>query len=165
MLRHCFLFIEVFNRCMSFLNKAEFSNIIDATPLVSIDLVIENLSNEVLLGCRKNRPAKGYWFVPGGRILKDESMNNAFKRLTLAELGRVFSRCQAEFLGPYEHFYEDFVFGEGISTHYVVLGYKLICDIDIQSLPNAQHGKYKWFTKQEMLSNETVHKHSKWYVE
>ena len=98
---------------MSFLNKAEFSNIIDATPLVSIDLVIENLSNEVLLGCRNNRPAKGYWFVPGGRILKGESMNNAFKRLTLAELGREFSRCQAEFLGPYEHFYEDFVFGEG----------------------------------------------------
>jgi colanic acid biosynthesis protein WcaH len=150
---------------MSFLNKAEFSNVIAATPLVSIDLVIENLSNEVLLGYRKNRPAQGYWFVPGGRILKDECMDDAFKRLTLAELGTEFSRCQAGFLGPYEHFYEDFVFGEGVSTHYVVLGYKLICDIDILSLPNAQHGKYKWFTKQEMLNDETVHKHSKWYIE
>lgn len=150
---------------MAFLEKDTFTKVIDCTPLISIDLVIENSSSEILLGYRNNRPAKGYWFVPGGRILKDEGMNNAFKRLTLAELGTEFSRCQAEFLGPYEHFYEDFVFGEGISTHYVVLGYKLICDIDIQSLPNAQHGKYKWFTKQEMLSNETVHKHSKWYVE
>ena len=92
-------------------------------------------------------------------------MDDAFKRLTVAELGREFTRGQAEFLGPYEHFYEDFVFGEGVSTHYVVLGYKIICDIDINTLPNAQHGKYKWFTKQEMLSSDTVHKHSKWYIE
>ena len=150
---------------MAFLEKDTFTSIIDCTPLISIDLLIEDKHGQILLGYRNNRPAQGYWFVPGGRILKDECMDNAFKRLTLAELGTEFSRGQAEFLGPYEHFYEDFVFGEGVSTHYVVLGYKLICDIDIQSLPNSQHGKYKWFTKQEMLSNDTVHKHSKWYIE
>lgn len=142
-----------------------FTAIIESTPLISIDLIVTSTSDHILLGYRNNRPAQGYWFVPGGRILKDESMDDAFKRLTLAELGTEFSRGQAEFLGPYEHFYEDFVFGEGISTHYVVLGYKIICDIDINTLPNAQHGKYKWFTKQEMLSSDTVHKHSKWYIE
>ena len=150
---------------MAFLEKQIFTTVIDSTPLVSIDLLIEDKHGQILLGYRNNRPAQGYWFVPGGRILKSESMDNAFKRLTLAELGTEFSRGQAEFLGPYEHFYEDFVFGEGISTHYVVLGYKIICDIDINTLPNAQHGKYKWFTKQEMLSSDTVHKHSKWYIE
>ncbi|WP_419226884.1 GDP-mannose mannosyl hydrolase [Alteromonas marina] len=150
---------------MAFLEKQIFTTVIDSTPLVSIDLLIEDKHGQILLGYRNNRPAQGYWFVPGGRILKGESMDNAFKRLTLAELGTEFSRGQAEFLGPYEHFYEDFVFGEGISTHYVVLGYKIICDIDINTLPNAQHGKYKWFTKQEMLSSDTVHKHSKWYIE
>lgn len=150
---------------MAFLEKQIFTTVIDSTPLVSIDLLIEDKHGQILLGYRNNRPAQGCWFVPGGRILKSESMDNAFKRLTLAELGTEFSRGQAEFLGPYEHFYEDFVFGEGISTHYVVLGYKIICDIDINTLPNAQHGKYKWFAKQEMLSSDTVHKHSKWYIE
>lgn len=150
---------------MAFLEKQVFTTVIYNAPLISIDLLIENKDDQILLGFRNNRPAQGYWFVPGGRILKSESMDNAFKRLTLAELGTEFSRGQAEFLGPYEHFYEDFVFGEGISTHYVVLGYKIICDIDINTLPNAQHGKYKWFTKQEMLSSNTVHKHSKWYIE
>jgi len=150
---------------MAFLEKQIFTTVIDSTPLVSIDLLIEDKHGQILLGYRNNRPAQGYWFVPGGRILKDESMDDAFKRLTLAELGIEFTRDQAEFLGPYEHFYEDFVFGEGISTHYVVLGYKIICDIDINTLPNAQHEKYKWFTKQEMLSSDTVHKHSKWYIE
>ncbi len=60
---------------MAFLEKDTFTKVIDCTPLISIDLVIENSSSEILLGYRNNRPAKGYWFVPGGRILKDESMN------------------------------------------------------------------------------------------
>jgi len=150
---------------MAFLEKQTFSTVIDSTPLVSIDLLVENTEGQVLLGYRNNRPAKGYWFVPGGRILKDESMDSAFKRLTLAELGVVLERHQAEFLGPYEHFYCDYVFGEGVTTHYVVLGYKIVCDLDISALPSVQHNDYQWFTKSEMLASDTVHKHSKWYIE
>jgi colanic acid biosynthesis protein WcaH len=150
---------------MAFLEKDVFSTVISSTPLVSIDLLIENSKGQVLLGYRNNRPAKGYWFVPGGRILKDETMDDAFKRLTLAELGEVFTRDSAQFLGPYEHFYDDYVFGEGESTHYVVLGYKVVSDIDISRLPSAQHNQYKWFDKAELLADDTVHKHSKWYVE
>ena len=150
---------------MAFLEKDVFTAVIDSTPLVSIDLLIENNNGEILLGYRNNRPAKGYWFVPGGRILKDESMDDAFKRLTLAELGQGFTRNQAEFLGPYEHFYTDYVFGDNVSTHYVVLGYKLIFDIDITTLPSAQHNDYKWFDKADMLASEQVHKHSKWYLQ
>ena len=150
---------------LAFLEKGVFTTIIDSTPLVSIDLVIENNDGKILLGYRNNRPAKGYWFVPGGRIQKGESMNDAFQRLTLAELGKVSKRERATFLGPYEHFYDDYVFGEGVTTHYVVLGYKLICDIDLSTLPSAQHNEYKWFDKSEMLNSEFVHKHSKWYID
>ena len=45
--------------------------IINATPLVAVDLIIENRNKEILLGKRVNRPAQGYWFVPGGRILNN----------------------------------------------------------------------------------------------
>lgn len=149
---------------MSFLTQKHFTNIIAATPLISIDLIVENTKGEVLLGYRSNRPAKGYWFVPGGRILKDELMESAFKRLTLTELGMLFELRQAEFLGPYEHFYKDYVFGEGVSTHYIALGYKLVCDIDLSTLPNVQHNQYKWFHKTSMLENDEVHEHCKWYL-
>jgi len=47
------------------IDKKHVLEIIEATPLVSIDLVIRNPSNKVLLGKRNNRPAMGYWFVPG----------------------------------------------------------------------------------------------------
>lgn len=147
-----------------FLEKNTFSTIIASTPLVSIDLIVKNTQGQYLLGYRNNRPAQGYWFVPGGRILKDESMDDAFLRLTQGELGIASSRNTARFLGPFEHFYNDYVFGEEHSTHYVVLGYELHLDIDLPDLPKDQHNKYAWFSSDELLSRDDVHKHSKWYL-
>ncbi|MFT7315340.1 MAG: hypothetical protein ACI9J5_003496 [Paraglaciecola sp.] len=49
---------------------------------MTIDLVVTNNIGEALLGKRLNRPAQGFWLVSSGRILKDESMKNAFTCLT-----------------------------------------------------------------------------------
>lgn len=100
------------------LDADTFKTVVSNTPLISIDLVIENSRNELLLGLRNNRPAKDYWFVPGGRIRKGESLDAAFTRITQAELGRIFSRTDARMLGAFEHFYDDSVFGESPGTHY-----------------------------------------------
>ncbi len=104
-----------------------FKTVIQSTPLISIDLVVRNEKNEVLLGKRLNAPAKDYWFVPGGRIQKDESLDDAFKRLINEELGLNLNikRLETNFLGVYEHFYDDNVFDELTSTHYIVLGYEI----------------------------------------
>ena len=67
---------------MSFLSQEVFTTVIDSTPLISIDLVVENEHGELLFGLRNNRPARGFWFVPGGRILKNETLDAAFERLT-----------------------------------------------------------------------------------
>ena len=64
-----------------------FKTVVASTPLVSIDLIIRNSQEQVLLGLRNNRPTQGYWFVPGGRIQKDERLENAFRRLVSVELG------------------------------------------------------------------------------
>lgn len=54
------------------LNNQTFAKVVAVTPLVSVDLVAVHGGSEVLLGLRNNRPAQVYWFVPGGRILKNE---------------------------------------------------------------------------------------------
>jgi colanic acid biosynthesis protein WcaH len=146
------------------LENPTFKTIIEATPLVSIDLVVTDSSGQYLLGLRRNKPAQGYWFVPGGRIYKNETMDSAFTRLCKVELGLDILLSDAEFLGPFEHFYKDCVFGDEVSTHYVVLGYKIMADISISDLPNEQHDDYKWFTRDQILKDSRVHKHSKWYV-
>lgn len=150
-----------------FLEQAIFATVIDSTPLVSIDLVVINENNQALLGKRLNRPAKGYWFVPGGRILKNESLENAFKRLTKDELGEQYLINEASLLGPYDHFYDDCVFNEATSTHYVAIAYILKVKSNmLDDLPIAeQHSNYNWLSIEELLNDNDVHKHTKWYFE
>nr|WP_242462895.1 GDP-mannose mannosyl hydrolase [Persephonella atlantica] len=138
-----------------------FKCIVKNTPLVSIDLIVEN-NGLFLLGKRINEPAKGFYFVPGGRILKNEKISQAFKRITKEELGQEFSIEKGKFLGIYEHFYENSFFDEGISTHYVVLAYKIKVK-DKLDLPFYQHNKYVWLTKKEILESKEVHNYTKVY--
>lgn len=118
-----------------------FKNIVANTPLISIDLIVKNDKGQVLLGQRQNRPAQGFWFVPGGRVRKNESLDNAFIRLTQEELGIVKYRHQAQWLDVYQHFYEDSVFSDddSPSTHYIVLAYQLNDISTINIVENDQH--------------------------
>lgn len=140
-----------------------FKTVVASTPLVSIDLIIRNSNGQVLLGLRANRPAQGYWFVPGGRICKDERFEQAFLRLTQVELGQPIEISAASFLGPYQHLYMDNFFGEEFSTHYVVLGYQVELDIALASLPAVQHQNYQWWGVSELLDSDLVHRNTKAY--
>jgi len=125
------------------LENSLFSSIVANTPLLSIDLVIRNELDQVLLGKRLNRPARGYWFVPGGRILKGETMVDAFSRLTQVELGQEITIADSDFLGVYEHFYADNFSGTDFPTYYVVLAYQLKMDLSDFRLPKNQHESYR----------------------
>jgi len=57
---------------MNLLSDDDFLRVIQNTPLVSIDFIIQNSSGEFLLGKRLNKPAKNFWVVPGGRSRKNE---------------------------------------------------------------------------------------------
>ncbi|EMT6576662.1 GDP-mannose mannosyl hydrolase [Providencia rettgeri] len=140
-----------------------FKTIVASTPLVSIDLVICNSNNQILLGLRNNRPAKGYWFVPGGRICKDETFDVAFQRLVMEELGIAYSIKDSTFIGHYQHLYQDNFSDKDFTTHYVVLGYMIEQDINIDKLPSEQHKNYKWWDINELLSSTKVHENTKAY--
>ena len=101
-----------------------FKTVINLAPLISIDLVIKNKEGQVLLGKRNNRPAQGFWFVPGGRVLKDEQLDIAFERLLKTELS--LDKGEAKFIGVYQHFYADNVTEDDFSKHYIVLAYEII---------------------------------------
>lgn len=145
-----------------FLDKEAFSTVLQSTPLVSLDFIVSDPEGKVLLGKRLNRPAQGYWFVPGGRIFKNEAIAAAFSRLTLAELGQEFVYSQAQLLGAYDHFYTDSVFGEGISTHYVALAHQFSVQ-QLTHLPVAQHDSYGWFEVEQLLADGLVHPLTKAY--
>lgn len=151
------------------IDLATFQSVVAHTTLVSIDLVVERSDGKILLGQRKNRPAKGYWFVPGGRVLKGESLDNAFERLCKTELDHKFKRKAARFMGVYEHFYDDSFFSEGEdfpSTHYVVLGYHLRLKTESELiLPDCQHHAFRWLSPAEIRHDQSVHEYSRAYLQ
>lgn len=146
------------------IDKKHVLEIIEATPLVSIDLVIRNPSNKVLLGKRNNRPAMGYWFVPGGRIFKNETINQALKRISEVELGQDLSTKAPSLLGAYDHIYEDnFLNIKGINTHYVVLAFVIDLQQEIEVKSDEQHTELKWWEVDKLLQDQTVHQNTKVY--
>lgn len=145
------------------LDTDTFRTVVDSTPLVSIDLIVRDEQGRILLGQRVNRPALNSWFVPGGRIQKNESLDEAFHRLTFVELGCGFQRSQTQFHGVYEHFYDDSVFGEKPNTHYVVLAYQLRVKVSDLQLPGEQHSAYRWWLPTDILTSEQVHTNTREY--
>ncbi|MDU5715945.1 MAG: GDP-mannose mannosyl hydrolase [Citrobacter freundii] len=135
-----------------FLRHEDFATVVRSTPLISIDLIVENA-----------HPVQGYWFVPGGRVQKDEPLHAAFERLTEAELGLRLPLSAAQFYGVWQHFYDDNFSGEDFSTHYIVLGFRLrVSENDLQ-LPDVQHDAYRWLAIEEILASDHVHDNSRAY--
>ena len=146
-----------------FLSAEDFATVVSSTPLISIDLIVENQVGEFLLGQRTQRPAQNFWFVPGGRVQKDETLEQAFARLTEAELGKRFVMADGEFYGVWQHFYDDNFSGTDFSTHYIVLGFRLRVDASVLQLPTAQHSAYRWLTSESLLARDDVHGNSRAY--
>ncbi len=146
------------------LDATTFLKIVELTPLVSIDLIVFNDTGEVLLGYRRNRPARDSWFVPGGKILKDERLPAAFQRISLTELGLELDPALAKFRGVYEHLYGDNFAGvEGISTHYIVLAHEFHLPAGIQINGDDQHAELRWWKVADLLAGPDVHENTKAY--
>lgn len=142
-----------------------FKEVVKHTPLVAIDFIIENPDGRILLGWRINNPAKGYWFVPGGRIRKNEKFEDAFKRIAHTETGLDLTIGKTSFLGIYEHIYpiENFSDDPSFGTHYIVMAYRYKLAVNITSLPNDQHTDYWWATIDDILEDPNIHLNAKNY--
>lgn len=142
----------------------EFESVIRLTPLVAIDLVVRSPEGGVLVGRRVNEPAKDVFFVPGGRITKNETRAAAIRRISREELGIEITLEAARFLSVNEHFYPTNRFKKkGFGTHYVTLAYEVRLSVATDQLPRDQHGEYVWMSPEELLGSPEVHENTKVY--
>lgn len=77
--------------------------IVDIMPILCVDIIISNDKGEYLLIKRANQPLKGQWWVPGGRVLKGEVLEDAVKRKVKEELG-----IHIKVLGPAGYYEEQY---------------------------------------------------------
>ncbi|KAB1187527.1 MULTISPECIES: GDP-mannose mannosyl hydrolase [Haloferax] len=119
----------------------EWESIVRNVPLVSVDLVVRH-NGGVVLGLRENEPARGEWFVPGGTVMKNETLTDAVHRVAREELGSDVTI--EERLGTFEHFYDTSEI-EGVdSKHYLATAFVVTLDAD-ELRPDAQHSQLKVF--------------------
>jgi len=113
----------------------DWETVVRSVPIVSVDLVVVT-DDGVVLTKRTNNPAKGEWFVPGGRVRKGERLREAVHRVAKEELDVTVTIEQS--LGTYEHFYETAELDGVGGKHYVPHGFVVRTESDSFTL-DAQH--------------------------
>lgn len=159
----------------SWLTADQFSQACTALPLVSLDFCLLRLGlagTELLLGLRNNRPAKGWWFTPGGRIRKNEPLASASARIALDELGMPATTLpRARLMGAWDHFYPDSAFDPVVSTHYVNLPHWLVmsaAEAAALTLPQGadqQHSRWQWLLLDQAVQDDSIHPYVRIYAQ
>lgn len=148
-----------------FLAPAEYAGVIRCAPLVCVDLLIRDAEHRVLLGMRRNNPARGFWFTLGGRVRKNERISDAVARVLDAELG-VIKFEPATFVGTFEHFHASNRFDDpGFDTHCIILAFEIVLDaatLDLQPVDD-QHSALTWMSLDQLRVDELVHPYIREY--
>lgn len=153
------------------LPAAQFAQACEALPLVSIDLVLTDEAGRLLLGLRRNPPARDWWFTPGGRIRKNEPLAQARRRIAAEELGLPEAAVRrATLMGAWDHFYPDSPLDPDISTHYVNLALWLsltadeVAALTLSADDGQQHASWRWMPLAQAEVDESVHQHVRVYA-
>lgn len=106
-------------------------------PIPCVDLLV-NYAGNLLLMLRNNEPGKDLWFVPGGRIYRNESLEEAVKRVLIEETGLQPTKITQ--VSTIAHMWPE--------AHTVTTYYKVEVDPD-KVRPDKQHRDYRWINTME----------------
>ena len=148
---------------MTFIPKSDFEKVLSSVPLVSVDLCLY-FEGQILLGHRKNEPAKNFWFTPGGRIMKNEGLQIALSRIAKTELNLDLNYESASLMGVWDHFYDNSVVSDSTSTHYVNLPHFIKLSSKLNPQNDYQHSSFRWWNLSDALESPKVHKYVKPYL-
>jgi colanic acid biosynthesis protein WcaH len=128
----------------NFVPQKLYTQFLRKLPLCCVDVVLVH-NKSFLLVRRKHAPAKGRWWLPGGRLLWREHPRAAVKRKLCEELG-VTHVGRITFLGVGESRFDDGYFGapyHSINLTFVAhIGDAVARRIQLDM---ANHTEYKWF--------------------
>ncbi len=118
------------------LSKIDFLKSLELSPRLTIELLVFNSKNQILLIKRQSTPFINFWHVPGGFLLKNETINRCIHRIAYDEIGINIIGNKTKFVGVFETPKGD---PRGHIIHYVVK-MKIRKDTNISD-------KYQFFSK------------------
>ncbi|MXR50433.1 NUDIX domain-containing protein [Halovenus sp. WSH3] len=145
------------NSMSKWIPDEEWATIVRNVPIVSVDLLIRS-EEGIVLGKRTNEPAKGEWFIPGGRVHKGETRTEAVDRIAADELGVEVEIVES--LGAFEHIYETAEIGGVGTKHYLANGY-VVDPLTDQFQADGQHADFQVFT----AAPQSLHQNVRAYIQ
>jgi colanic acid biosynthesis protein WcaH len=115
--------------------QPEYNLILELVPIVCVDVAI-NCAGKILLVKRRDEPAMGEWWLPGGRLYKREGLETCAFRKAMEEVGL---ECR---IGQMIH-YASTNFGSIHSVNFVYLLYTKQNDVKLDDTCLD----YKWVSQ------------------
>ena len=106
-------------------------------PIPCVDLLVTH-EGSLLLMLRNNEPAKDLWFTPGGRIFKNETLEEAVKRVLYEETG--LQPTSITQISTMSHIWSE------AHTVTTIFGVEVNTD---KVKPDKQHRDYRWINRIE----------------
>jgi colanic acid biosynthesis protein WcaH len=121
----------------NFIEEELYNKIRNLVPRCCVDLVIINEYKETLLGMREFEPCKGEYWILGGAIHHNETIDDAIKRKLYEEAG-ITSIEASNFIGVEEWC------NDRLNFHDICLTYSIMTrKITLRS--DSQHDYLRWF--------------------
>lgn len=130
----------------------KYREIMETSPICTVDVLFFNSDKtKTLLFKRTNEPLKGVYFSVGGRLLKNESIEECAIRQAKREVGVSIPDDRLVYGGWQEEIHSNSIF-EGVSYHAIDFFYGYILESEDIRLDN-QHDEYLWFS----VNDKTLH--------
>lgn len=127
--------------------EALYRQIVDALPVLCVDVALRNARGEYLLVKRANEPLKGAWWVIGGRVRKGETLVEAAVRKVKEELALDVPAERFVCLGYYEDFFERDPLGVASGLHTLGVVFEAEIDGDCRARVDCQSDGWKFFER------------------
>lgn len=129
-----------------FVAEELYTQILQVMPIPCVDLLITDGAGNVLLLLRKNEPAAGQWWFPGGRVLFGEKREDAAKRKLEEECGLVAT--QFEEIGTFDLLLDT---GQDACAHFITTLFKALLARESNIRLDHQSQEARWLTAHEWL--------------
>jgi colanic acid biosynthesis protein WcaH len=120
-----------------------YRKIVQVMPISCVDVIVSS-RGKFLLCKRKNKPAQGKWWFIGGRVFKNETLQDAVRRKVLEETGMSKMKIK-KLLAAKETIFKDSAFGP--STHSVNSVFLVETNSKNLLRPDSQSSELHWFSR------------------
>lgn len=121
-----------------------YDQILRMLPIPCVDVMVFDEDDKILLLQRKNEPAAGQWWFPGGRVFFGETREDAARRKLEEECGLVATRFQE--VGTFELFFNT---APDACVHSITTLFKVQVVRESTVRLDHQSDEGRWFTPAE----------------